>query len=63
MDEFSIETSERKGGTEDSAHMQHRNITFRGMQEIEIIDMQKFPKSFQSYLGNSNNKNMVKHLS
>ena len=26
------------------------------MQKIEIIDNQKFPKSFQSYLGNSNNK-------
>ena len=33
------------------------------MQEIEIIDSQKFPKSFQSYLGNSNNKtNLVKQL-
>ena len=26
------------------------------MQEIEITDSQKLPKSFQGYLGNSNNK-------
>ena len=45
--EYSMEVAERKPGTEDSTHI----------QEIEIIDNQKFPKSFQSYLGNSNIKN------
>ena len=44
--EFSIEAAERKRRTEDSTHM----------QEIGITDRQKFPKSFQSYLRNSNNK-------
>ena len=49
--EFSMEVVERKrrrGNTSsyDSTHM----------QEIEITDSQKFPKSFQSYIGNSNNK-------
>ena len=44
--QFSVEVAEKKHGTEDSTHM----------QEIEIIDSQKFPKSFQSYLGNSNDK-------
>ena len=48
---FPIENVERKcrrGNTSsyDSTHT----------QEIEITDSQKFPKSFQSYLGNSNNK-------
>ena len=33
------------------------------MQEIKTIDNQKFPKLFQSYLGNSNNKtSLVKYL-
>ena len=33
------------------------------MQEIEIIDNRKVLKSFQSYLGNSNNKiNLVKYV-
>ena len=51
--EFSIEAAERKRRTEDSTHT----------QEIKIVDSQKFPKSFQSYLGNSNNKtNLVKQL-
>ena len=51
--EFSIETAERKCRTGDSTHM----------QKIEIIDSEKFPKSFQSYLGNTNNKtNLVKQL-
>ena len=54
--EFSREAAERKGRTEDSTHTQHRNITFRCMQEIEIIDSQNIPKSFQSYLGISNIK-------
>ena len=49
--EFSMEVVERKrrrGNTSsyDSTHM----------QEIEITDSQKCPKSFQSYIGNSNNK-------
>ena len=51
--EFSIEAAERKRRTEDSTHT----------QEIKIVDSQKFPKSFQSYLGNPNNKtNLVKQL-
>ena len=51
--EFSIEAAERKRWTEDSTHM----------EEIEIINSQKFPKSFQSYLRNSNNKTkLVKQL-
>ena len=51
--EFSIEAAERKRRTEDPTHM----------QEIEIIESQKFLKSFQSYLGNSNNKTkLVKQL-
>ena len=41
--EFSIKGAERKRRTEDSTHI----------QEIEIIDNRKFPKSFQSYLENS----------
>ena len=41
--EFSIKGAERKRRTEDSTHI----------QEIQIIDNQKFPKSFQSYLDNS----------
>ena len=45
--EFSIKGAERKHQTEDSTHI----------QEIEIIDNRKVPKSFQSCLGNSNNKN------
>ena len=39
--EFPIKGAERKYRTEDSTHI----------QEIEIIDNRKFPKSFQSYLG------------
>ena len=51
--EFSIKSAERKRWTEGSTHI----------QEIKIIDSQKFPKSFQSYLGNSNNKtNLMKCL-
>ena len=51
--EFSIEAAERKRRTEDSTHT----------QEIKIVDSQNFPKSFQSYLGNPNNKtNLVKQL-
>ena len=51
--EFSMEATERKHRREDSTPM----------QEIEVIDNQKFPKSFQCYLGNSNNKtNLVKYL-
>ena len=51
--EFSIEVAERKRRTEDSTHT----------QEIKTVDSQKFPKSFQSYLGNPNNKtNLVKQL-
>ena len=47
--EFSIEAAERK-------HSTH-------MQEIENADSEKFPKSFQSYLGNSNNRtNLLKQL-
>ena len=50
---FSIKAAERKRRTEDSTHM----------QEIEIIGNRKIPTSFQSYLGNSNNKtNLVKHV-
>ena len=41
--EFSIKGAERKRRTENSTHI----------QEIEIIDNRKFPKSFQSYLENS----------
>ena len=44
---FSVKDAERKHRTEDSTHI----------QEIEIIDNGKALKSFQSYLGNSNNKN------
>ena len=43
--EFSMKSAERKRRTEDSTHI----------QEIEIIDNRKVPKSFQSYqsyLGN-----------
>ena len=54
--EFSKEGSERKHLTEDSTHM----------QEIEIIDSHKCPKSFQrlwKYKRLSNNKNnLVKQL-
>ena len=51
--EFSIKAAERKHLTEDAAHI----------QETEIIDNRKVIKSFQSYLGNSNNKtNLVKYL-
>ena len=51
--EFSIKATERKRQREDASHM----------KEIEVIDNQKSPKSFQSYLGNSNNKtNLVKYL-
>ena len=50
---LSFQAAERKRRTEDSTHM----------QEIGIIDKQKFPKSFQSYLGNSKNKtNLVECL-
>ena len=50
---FSIKAAEKKHLTEDSAHI----------QETEIIDNRKVTKSFQSYLGNSNNKtNLVKYL-
>ena len=45
--EFSIKEGERKQRTEDSTHI----------QEIKITDNRKVPKSFQSCLGNSNNKN------
>ena len=45
--EFSIKGAERKHRTEDSTHI----------QGIEIFDNRKVPKSFQSYLGNSNNRN------
>ena len=49
--EFSIKGAERKHRTEDSTQI----------QETEIIDDRKVPKSFQSYLGNSSNKsNLVK---
>ena len=52
--EFSIKTTERKRRRENSTHM----------QEIEVIDNQKFPKSIQSYLGNLTNRiNLVKCLS
>ena len=44
--ELLIKAVERKRRTDDSTHI----------QEIEIIDNEKFPKSFQNYLGNSNNK-------
>ena len=51
--EFSIKAAEWKCRTEDSTHI----------QEIEIIDNPKVPKSFQCYLGNSNRKsNLVKNL-
>ena len=50
---FSVKAAERKHQTEDSTHI----------QEIEIIDNRKVPKSFQSYLGNSINKiNLGKYL-
>ena len=45
--EFSIKGAERKHRTEDSTHI----------QGIEIFDNRKFLKSFQSYLGNLNNRN------
>ena len=45
--EFSIKGAERKHRTEDSTHI----------QKIESIDNRKVRKSFQSYIGNSNNKN------
>ena len=49
---FSIKAVERKRWEEDSTH-----------KEIEIIGNQNFPKTFQIYLGNSNNKsNLVKYL-
>ena len=52
--EISIKAAERKRRIEDSTHM----------PLTEINDKPKFPKSFQSYLGNSNKKtNMVKYLS
>ena len=48
---FSVKAAERKHRTGDST------------QEIEIIDYRKVPKSFQSYLANSNNKtNLGKYL-
>ena len=51
--EFSIEAAERKHWTEDSTHM----------EEFEITNSQKFPKSFQNYLEISNNKTkLVKEL-
>ena len=51
--EISMEAAERKRRTEDSTHM----------EKIEIINSQKFPKSFQSYLWNSNSKTkLVKQL-
>ena len=51
--EFSMEAAERKRRTEDSTLM----------EKIEIINSQKFPKSFQSYLWNSNSKTkLVKQL-
>ena len=51
--EFSNKAAERKHWTENSTHL----------QEIEIIDNPKVPKSFQRYLVNSNNKNnLVKYL-
>ena len=51
--EFSIEAAERKRRTEDSTHM----------EEIEITNSQKCPKSFQNYLAISNNKTkLVKQL-
>ena len=52
--EFSIKAAEGKHRTEDSTHI----------QEIEIINNRKVPKSFQSHLRNLNNKNnLVKYLS
>ena len=52
--EFSIKAAERKRRTEDSTHI----------QETEIIYNRKVPKSFQIYLGNSNNKSfLVKYVS
>ena len=51
--EFSIKAAERKRRAEDSAHI-------RG---TEIIDNRNVSKSFQNYLGNSNNEtNLVKYL-
>ena len=37
--------------------MKTPDISSTYIQEIEIIDNQKVPKSFQSYFGYSNNKN------
>ena len=51
--EFSKKASERKHLTEDSIHI----------PEIWIIDNRKLPESFQSCLGNSNNRtNQAKYL-
>ena len=51
--EFPIKRAERKNWTEDSTLI----------HEIEFIDNRKVPKSFQSYPGNSNNKNnLVKYV-
>ena len=51
--EFLIKAAERKRRVEDSAHI----------QEIQIFGNRKVPTSFQSYLGNSNNKtNLVKYF-
>ena len=44
--EFSIKTAERKRWTEDSNHY----------RKLKLLITKKFQKSFQSYLGNSNNK-------
>ena len=50
---FSIKAAKRKRRTEDSTHI----------QEIEIIGNREVPTSFQSCLGNSNNKsNLVKYV-
>ena len=51
--EFLKNAAERKHGTEDTTDL----------QEITIIGNRKFPESFQSYLGNLNNKsNLMKYL-
>ena len=50
--EFLIRAAERKRRTEYSTHM----------QKIEIIDNQKCPKSFQSYLENNDNRNNISKL-
>ena len=50
--EFSIKGAEGKHRSDDSTHI----------QEIKIIDNRKVPKSFQSYLGNSNKGNLVKQV-